>query len=162
GSVINWRGSRPVRGVLATSAPPWHTATCTTQRDRIGQPRECLMPTGTTAYLVVRRDDGFGDVFPLDPAQSYTLGRATTNAIVLRDALCSGDPAEVSFTAARWRARDLSSLNGTRVNGLRIEGERALSPRDEIHLGRTHLVFVEDMDELPELPQQQGDDEAAG
>src|SRR5262249_5452679 len=88
--------------------------------------------TGTTAYLVVRREDGFGDVFHLDPAQSYTLGRATTNAIVLKDDLCSRDHAEVSFSAGRWRARDLSSLNGTRVNGTRIENERPLSPRDEI------------------------------
>src|SRR5215213_634748 len=104
------------------------------------------MPTGTTAYLVVRRDDGFGDVFPLDPAQSYMLGRAATNAIVLKDDLCSRDHAEVSFSNGRWRVRDLGSLNHTRVNGIRLESERPLSPRDEIHLGRTHLVFVEDMD----------------
>lgn len=120
------------------------------------------MPTGTTAYLVVRRDDGFGDVFPLDPAQSYTLGRATTNAVVLKDDLCSRDHAEVSFSGGRWRVRDLNSLNGTRLNSVRIEGERPLSPRDEVHLGRTHLVFVEDMDELPELPPQQPAEDDGG
>src|ERR1700730_524970 len=81
------------------------------------------MATGTTAYLVVRRDDGFGDVFPLDPAQSYSLGRAATNTIVLKDDLCSRDHAEVSFSAGHWRVRDLNSLNGTRVNDTRLEGE---------------------------------------
>jgi hypothetical protein len=28
------------------------------------------MPAAGTVYLVVRRDDGFGDVFPLTPGQS--------------------------------------------------------------------------------------------
>ncbi len=37
----------------------------------------CTMPAGPTAFLVVRRDDGFGDVFPLTPGQSCTLGRAS-------------------------------------------------------------------------------------
>jgi Nif-specific regulatory protein len=110
------------------------------------------MATGTTAYLVVRRDDGFGDVFPLDPGQNYGLGRAATNAIVLKDDLCSRDHAEVSFSGGRWRVRDLRSLNGTRINDILIEGERELSAGDELHLGRTTMVFVEDMDQLPDLP----------
>ncbi len=110
------------------------------------------MSAGTTAYLVVRRDDGFGDVFPLAPGQSYTLGRATTNRIVLKDDLCSREHAEVSFSAGRWRVRDLGSLNGTRVNNERLQGEHELAANDEVHLGRTHLLFVEDMDQLPDLP----------
>jgi Nif-specific regulatory protein len=112
------------------------------------------MPAGTTAYLVVRRDDGFGDVFPLAADQTYTLGRATTNRIVLKDDLCSREHAEVSHHEGRWRLRDLSSLNGTRLNGDRIEGEIALAPNDDLHLGRTHLLFVEDMDQLPDVPLQ--------
>jgi Nif-specific regulatory protein len=110
------------------------------------------MSAGTTAYLVVRRDDGFGDVFPLAAGQSYTLGRATTNRIVLKDDLCSREHAEVSFRGGRWRVRDNNSLNGTRVNNARLDGEWELSPNDDIHLGRTHLLFVEDMEQLPELP----------
>jgi Nif-specific regulatory protein len=110
------------------------------------------MSAATTAYLVVRRDDGFGDVFPLASGQTYTLGRATTNSIVLKDDLCSRDHAELSAGNGRWRVRDLNSLNGTRVNGERVEGERELSPGDDLHLGQTHLLFVEDMDQLPDLP----------
>ncbi len=110
------------------------------------------MATGTTAYLVVRRDDGFGDVFPLVPGQSYTLGRAATNSIVLKDDLCSRDHAEVTFSGNRWRVRDLGSLNGTRVNDVKVEGERELSPSDDLNVGRTTFVFVEDMDQLPDLP----------
>jgi Nif-specific regulatory protein len=120
------------------------------------------MATGTTAYLVVRRDDGFGDVFPLVPGQSYTLGRAATNNIILKDDLCSREHAEVSFSGGRWRVRDLGSLNGTRVNDIRVDGDRELEPSDELHVGRTHLVFVEDMDQLPDLPPTQPVGEAAG
>ncbi|HZT82695.1 MAG TPA: FHA domain-containing protein, partial [Gemmataceae bacterium] len=77
------------------------------------------MPSGASAYLVVRRDDGFGDVFPLAGGQRYTLGRAPTNRIVLKDDLCSREHAEVYHARGRWRLRDLNSLNGTRVNGER-------------------------------------------
>ena len=119
------------------------------------------MSAGPTAYLVVRRDDGFGDVFPLDPAQSYTMGRAATNAIVLKDDLCSRDHAEVALSGGHWRVRDLGSLNGTRVNDVRVEGERDLAVNDEIHVGRTYLVFVEDMDQLPDLPPREASADSA-
>jgi transcriptional regulator with GAF, ATPase, and Fis domain len=112
------------------------------------------MPSGATAYLVVRRPDGFGDVFPLTPGQRYTLGRATTNRIVLKDDLCSREHAEVFQGGGAWQLRDLNSLNGTRLNGERLDGEEKLAPNDLVHLGRTDLIFVEDMGQLPDLPPQ--------
>jgi Nif-specific regulatory protein len=120
------------------------------------------MSAGTTAYLVVRRDDGFGDVFPLVAGQTYTLGRATSNRIVLKDDLCSREHAEVSHNGGRWRVRDLGSLNGTRVNDVRLDGEWELAPHDDLYLGRTHLLFVEDMNQLPDLPHHEGESEAEG
>jgi Nif-specific regulatory protein len=105
-----------------------------------------------SAYLVMRRDDGFGDVFPLVSSYRYTLGRAGTNRIVLKDDLCSREHAEVYHADGRWRLRDLNSLNGTRVNAGPIDGDRVLSPGDHVELGRTRLVFVEDMAQLPEVP----------
>src|SRR5262245_63769849 len=110
------------------------------------------MPAGATAYLVIKREDGFGDVFPLTPGQRYTLGRATTNSIVLKDDLCSREHAEVSHDDGHWRVRDLSSLNGTRVNGQRIDLDTVLNPGDELEVGRTCLLFVEDMSQLPDIP----------
>src|SRR5579884_3170369 len=112
------------------------------------------MAADPSAYLVVRRDDGFGDVFPLQAGRGYVLGRAPTSTIVLKDDQCSREHAEVSAADGRWRVRDLGSLNGTRVNGERLDAEWELSPRDEIHLGRTRLLFVEDMNQLPDLPGQ--------
>jgi transcriptional regulator with GAF, ATPase, and Fis domain len=115
------------------------------------------MSAGATAYLVVRREDGFGDVFPLVAGQTYTLGRATTNRIVLKDDLCSREHAEISHRAGRWRVRDLNSLNGTRVNNVRLDGEWELAPHDDVYLGRTHLLFVEDMNQLPDVPHHNND-----
>jgi Nif-specific regulatory protein len=120
------------------------------------------MTAGATAYLVVRRDDGFGDVFPLTAGQTYTLGRATSNRIVLKDDLCSREHAEIGYSGGRWRIRDLNSLNGTRVNNVRLDGEWELTPHDDLYLGRTHLLFVEDMNQLPDLPHHEEESEAEG
>jgi DNA-binding NtrC family response regulator len=111
------------------------------------------MPPSATAYLVVRREDGFGDVFPLLSGQTCTLGRASSNRIVLKDDLCSREHAEVRCDDGRWRVRDLDSLNGTRLNGAAVEGEHELAPNDELQLGHTRFLFVEDMASLPDLPQ---------
>lgn len=73
------------------------------------------MATGTTAYVVVRRDDGFGDVFPLVPGQTYTLGRAATNSIVLKEDLCSRDHAELTYSGNRWRVRTYSRNRLSRI-----------------------------------------------
>jgi transcriptional regulator with GAF, ATPase, and Fis domain len=116
------------------------------------------MPAGATAFLVIRRDDGFGDVFPLTAGQRYTLGRATTNNIVLKDDLCSREHAEVYHADGHWRVRDLDSLNGTRVNNDLLDQEWELEANDDIHVGRSHLLFVEDMGQLPDLPTKERSD----
>src|SRR5262245_11662057 len=95
------------------------------------------MAAAQAAYLVVRRDDGYGDVYPLAAGVHYTLGRAATNRVVLKDELCSREHAEVYLTDGHWYVRDLDSLNGTRLNGLPVTEERALEPQDEVQVGRT-------------------------
>jgi transcriptional regulator with GAF, ATPase, and Fis domain len=105
-----------------------------------------------TAYLVTRRDDGFGDVYPLQSATRCKLGRAPTNQVILKDDLCSREHSELFLEAGNWLIRDLGSLNGTFVNAERIRNERTLRPLDEVRVGRTRLVFVEDLSQLPDLP----------
>src|SRR5262245_44070612 len=112
------------------------------------------MPTVPTAFLVIRRDDGFGDVFQLRPGQRCTIGRATTNRVVLKDEMCSREHAEVLFADQRWYVRDLGSLNGTRHNSKNVTADAPLAPRDLIELGNTQLVFVEDLAQLPEVPKR--------
>src|SRR2546421_5482863 len=103
-------------------------------------------------YLVTRRDDGYGDVIPLQAGQRYTLGRANTNRIVLKDELASRDHAEVYFAEDRWRLRDNQSLNGTRINDGVLDTEWELSSGDEFQIGKTRYIFVTQIDELPEVP----------
>ncbi len=111
-----------------------------------------MTPSGTGPYLVTKRDDGYGDVLPLQQGQIYTIGRANTNRIVLKDELCSRDHAEVYFAEDRWRLRDLKSLNGTRINGDPLDSEWELSPGDEFQVGKSRFIFVEQIEELPQIP----------
>src|SRR3954471_1959568 len=106
------------------------------------------MPGEAAAFLVVRREDGFGEVYPLVAGQHCTLGRAPTNRIVLKDDRCSREHAEVYYADGRWRLRDLESLNGTRLNGQPLDSEWELCPGDVVHVGRADLLFVETMDQL--------------
>jgi transcriptional regulator with GAF, ATPase, and Fis domain len=116
-----------------------------------------VTPTGP--YLVIRREDGYGDVFPLDASQRCLLGRSNTNRIVLKDELCSREHAEVAFGEGRWRLRDLKSLNGTRVQGAPIT-EWELSSGDDFQVGHTSLVFVEQLQDLPHLSHRDKPEEA--
>src|SRR5882724_11106427 len=111
-----------------------------------------MTPSGTGPYLVTRRDDGYGDVLPLQPGQRFTLGRANTNRIVLKDELASRDHAEVYYAEERWRLRDLKSLNGTKVNGDPIQDEWELVSGDEFQVGHTRFVYVNQIEELPNVP----------
>jgi Nif-specific regulatory protein len=105
-----------------------------------------------SAFLVARRDDGFGDVYPLHPGGRCTLGRAPTNRVVLRDDLCSREHAEVFAIDGGWHVRDLGSLNGTHLNGEKLGTDRPLRPLDEVRVGRTRLVYVDEIGQLPDIP----------
>ncbi len=111
------------------------------------------MPTAMTAYAVARHENGFGHVHPLQRGIRCTVGRAPTNKIVLADDLCSREHAEIYFAEGKWRLRDLGSLNGSKVNEIRIHGEEILEPNDELQLGRSKFLFVENLRDLPGVPQ---------
>jgi Nif-specific regulatory protein len=108
-----------------------------------------MTPSGAGPYLVTRRDDGYGDVIPLQAGQRFTIGRANTNRVVLKDELASREHAEIYFSDGHWRLRDLKSLNGTRINDEVLNSEWELSAGDEFHVGKTRFIFVTNIDELP-------------
>ena len=107
------------------------------------------MAANGKAFLVIRRPDGLGNVFALQPGKRYVLGRAKTNEIVLNDDLCSRQHAEVFLADGGWMVSDFGSLNGTRVNGATIEREMRLTPGDEVGVGQSRLIFVHDLGQLP-------------
>jgi putative nucleotidyltransferase with HDIG domain len=68
-------------------------------------------------------------------------GRLGSLEIVLDDSSVSRRHAEVRLTEQGWRVRDLSSTNGTFINGVRLGAEaRPLRPRDIIQFGKVALV----------------------
>ena len=72
------------------------------------------MADAPSGFLVQKRDDGFGDVFPLVATQRYSIGRSPDNRIVLRDDLCSRYHAEVISTPRHARHTLCYVLNNWR------------------------------------------------
>jgi len=86
------------------------------------------------------------------------LGRHPANAIQILDALVSKSHAEIVQVGKGWILRDLGSLNGTWVNGVRVVGERKLQHLDQVTLGGTTLLFSD----LAEAMHQVGEGRAGG
>ncbi|HAN99089.1 MAG TPA: sigma-54-dependent Fis family transcriptional regulator [Planctomycetaceae bacterium] len=97
------------------------------------------------AYLVIRDGTKWSDVFRLVPGRRVTVGRATTNQIVIRDELASRQHAEIFLADGRWHIRDLDSRNGVQVNGESIRGDHPLTVGDQIRIAGTQLAFVTDL-----------------
>src|ERR1700754_1297992 len=98
-----------------------------------------------TAYLVIREGSKWTDVFRLVDGESVTVGRAPTNAIVVKDERCSRNHAEVFLSQGHWTLRDLDSRNGTLVDGQRIHNDHTLQAGEIIRIGNSHLAFVNDL-----------------
>lgn len=77
--------------------------------------------------------------------ETMTLGRLERNDISLADDSVSRLHALLESRSGTWCIRDLSSRNGTFVNGERIAGERVLRDNDELRIGASRLVFREDV-----------------
>ncbi len=104
------------------------------------------------AFLVVREGSSWRDVFRLTPGQVTTIGRAPTNRIVIRDEICSRNHCEVFQSGSKWTLRDLSSRNGTLLNGTRVTGDSELSAGELIQIGSCSLGFTFDLSQpFPEL-----------
>jgi sigma-B regulation protein RsbU (phosphoserine phosphatase) len=71
------------------------------------------------------------------------VGRSRECDLVLPDVLLSRRHAELYRTARGWLARDLGSMNGTRVNGVRIEEDRVLYDGDVVTVAGWSLAFFE-------------------
>ena len=92
------------------------------------------------SYLEVWRPEG-AELIALETAR-VTIGRAATNEVGLTsDGKASRLHASLERLPAGWCIRDLSSRNGTFVNGVRVDRDRPLHAGDEIQVGNTRLVF---------------------
>ena len=75
------------------------------------------------------------------PAGSIKIGRATDNDIVIPDVLASRHHATLVPSPSGTEIRDERSINGTFVNGARVEST-VLHDGDVVTIGNVDLVFA--------------------
>ena len=92
--------------------------------------------------LVIVSGQTAGTRFELT-SETTSVGRHETSDLLLDDVSVSRHHAVFTRTASgRITLRDLNSLNGTYVNGARVE-ETTLHSADEVQIGKFKLVFWE-------------------
>lgn len=97
------------------------------------------------AYLVLREGTSWSESYQLTPGQVTTIGRSTTNRIVLADDLCSRTHCEILASDGHWMIRDLDSRNGTFLDGVQISGDHEIQPEQLIEIGNTDLALIYDL-----------------
>jgi pSer/pThr/pTyr-binding forkhead associated (FHA) protein len=98
---------------------------------------EALPPA--SALLVVQKGPNAGARFLLD-APVTTAGRSTKADIFLDDVTVSRRHAEFDGADGLFTVHDAGSLNGTYVNGERVE-TAVLRAGDEVQIGKYRLTF---------------------
>jgi pSer/pThr/pTyr-binding forkhead associated (FHA) protein len=73
--------------------------------------------------------------------ERVTIGRQTGCSIVIRDTNVSREHVQLRRRPNGWTVRDLGSTNGTKLNGVRVEGEQMLATGDVIMLGSVKVTF---------------------
>jgi len=96
------------------------------------------LPSGS-ALLIVRRGPTTGARFLLD-ADVTTVGRHPDADIFLDDVTVSRRHAEFLRNGKTFQVKDLGSLNGTYLDGERID-TAALGDRAEVQVGKFRLTF---------------------
>jgi pSer/pThr/pTyr-binding forkhead associated (FHA) protein len=96
------------------------------------------LPAGS-ALLVVQRGAGAGSRYLLDRELS-TVGRHPESEIFLDDITVSRRHVEFRRTGEGFRVHDVGSLNGTYLNGDRVD-DALLQNGDEVRIGKFRLIF---------------------
>ena len=103
-------------------------------------PEVTVQVTADTAVLVVNRGPEAGQSFLLDKPV-VVAGRSVDADIFLDDVTVSRRHAEIRLDGDVFVVHDAGSLNGTYVNGERVN-EAKLHSGDELQVGKFHLVFL--------------------
>ncbi|MBT8450892.1 MAG: GAF domain-containing protein [Deltaproteobacteria bacterium] len=70
-----------------------------------------------------------------------SLGRHPRNTHQVLDRVVSKEHCHIELVDDAYVLKDLGSLNGTYINGERVDGQRSLEPGDEITIGSTRIIF---------------------
>ena len=102
---------------------------------------------GTDASLVVLKGGGLDVGERLDLFGGLAIGRSPDADVRIEDRFASGIHMRVFSRSGSYYAEDLSSTNGTYLNGGELTGEAPLNDLDEIRIGDTEFRFELEMDE---------------
>jgi pSer/pThr/pTyr-binding forkhead associated (FHA) protein len=92
--------------------------------------------------LKVTKGPGAGAEFPFDQAEAR-LGRTADNDIVVKDSGASRAHARVFQKGDRYFVEDLKSANGTKVNGITLNGAmKEVQSGDTITIGEVAFTFT--------------------
>jgi ABC-type multidrug transport system ATPase subunit len=133
-------GGRPVASASTGGRPvaPPPAAAPTQMRPVAGKPAPPSSSNIATSMLRILRPGAPAEA----PPGSITIGRATDNAIVIPDVLASRHHATLIHTPAGTEIRDNRSINGTFVNGSRVE-TALLEEGDVVTIGNVDLLFAD-------------------
>ena len=104
------------------------------------------------ARLILSTPDGQRTV---ELRAKNSLGRHPDNSIQLLDKIVSKEHCLIELRGTQFVLRDLGSLNGTYVNGQRVNGEILLTEGAEMAMGQTTARF-EGAGDLPQAPVSSG------
>jgi hypothetical protein len=79
--------------------------------------------------------------FPRGAGAFFSIGRASDCDLTIADLTVSRMHARLERSAEGWLLTDLSSTNGTRVNGWRVRGQVRVRPGDLVSFGDAHYAL---------------------
>lgn len=94
--------------------------------------------------LLLEQGNGSARMVVLD-APKITLGRATSNDVVIDDPSVSRSHAVITLESKFFMIRNLRSTNGVRVNG-QVVNARVLRDGDSVTIGDCTVHFIADED----------------
>jgi pSer/pThr/pTyr-binding forkhead associated (FHA) protein len=95
----------------------------------------------TDAFLVAVRGGGLPPGERYDLFGGLSIGRSSEADVRIEDRFASAIHARLYSRGASYYVEDMSSTNGTFLNGGQLAGEAELSDLDEIKIGDTELRF---------------------
>ena len=138
------KGSVTVLPSLATGQSSTQTAVppvvASADEAVVVQPIAATMSTPVAGAITssVVLEDGTRHV--LD-TERVTIGRQSGCTVVIRDTNVSREHVQLRRRPNGWTVRDLGSTNGTKLNGMRVDGEQLLANGDVIMLGTIKVTF---------------------
>ncbi len=98
-------------------------------------------PRGVDGWLVVERGGGLERDERFDLIGGLSIGRSKESDVQIEDRYASSLHARVFSRSGHFYAEDMSSTNGTLLNGATLKGEAELIDGDTVQIGDTVFRF---------------------